>query len=115
MIDKDLASGLLARELDADLFIMVTDVPGVYLDYGKPGARLLKSTTPGELRVFKSHFPPGSMGPKVEAACEFVEKTGREAVIGALGDISPIFSGRAGTRIRPGAGGLTAVGPEEGS
>jgi carbamate kinase len=101
VIDKDLASGLLARELDADLFIMLTDVSGVYLDYGKPGARLLGTTHPRELRNYQAHFPPGSMGPKVDAAIEFVEKTGREAVIGALGDISAIFEGRAGTVIRP--------------
>jgi carbamate kinase len=101
VIDKDLASGLLARELDADLFIMVTDVTGVYLDYGKNGARLLGTTNPRELRKQQAHFPPGSMGPKVDAAIEFVEKTGRNAVIGALGDISLIFEGRAGTVIRP--------------
>ena len=82
VIDKDLASGLLARDLAADRFIMVTDVGGVYLDYGKPGARILEATNPGELREYRHHFPPGSMGPKVDAACEFVEKTGREAVIG---------------------------------
>ena len=64
---------------------MVTDVGGVYLDYGKPGARILEATNPGELREYRHHFPPGSMGPKVDAACEFVEKTGREAVIGDSG------------------------------
>jgi carbamate kinase len=113
VIDKDLASGLLARELDADLFIMVTDVPGVYLDYGKPGARLLETTTPDELRAYRLHFPPGSMGPKVEAACEFVERTGREAFIGALGEIDRIFKGRAGTKIRPGHQGATSAGDKE--
>ena len=115
VIDKDLASGLLARELGADRFIMVTDVGGVYLDYGKPGARFLKTSNPGELRKYRHHFPPGSMGPKVDAACEFVEKTGREAVIGSLEDIGLIFAGRAGTIIRndpAGNGGTVGQGAE---
>jgi len=112
VIDKDLASGLLARELHADLFVMVTDVPGVYLDYGKPGARLLTTTTPGELQRHRSHFPPGSMGPKVEAACEFVERTGRGAAIGALGEIDLILKGRAGTKIRANPDVSGRAGPE---
>jgi carbamate kinase len=99
VIDKDLASGVLARDLKADRFIMVTDVRGVYLDYGKPSEQLLGTTNPEGLRKHRDHFPPGSMGPKVDAACEFVEKTGREAVIGALEDINLVFAGRAGTRI----------------
>ncbi|HVP95042.1 MAG TPA: carbamate kinase [Methanoregulaceae archaeon] len=105
VIDKDLASGLLAQDLSADRFIMVTDVPGVYLNFGTPSARLLEATTPGELRKYRHHFPAGSMGPKVAAACEFVKKTGREAVIGSLEDLSLIFTGQAGTVIRPGAPG----------
>jgi carbamate kinase len=100
VIDKDLASGLLARDLGADRFIMVTDVRGVFLDYGNPSEQLLGTTSPRELRKLRDHFPPGSMGPKVDAACEFVEKTGREAVIGSLEDIGLIFAGRAGTLIR---------------
>jgi len=101
VIDKDLASGLLARDLGADCFIMVTDVKGVFLDYGKPSEQMLGTTTPRTLRKLMDHFPPGSMGPKVDAACEFVEKTGGDAVIGSLEDIGRIFAGRAGTRVRP--------------
>lgn len=100
VIDKDYASGLLAREIGADLFIMATDVKGVYLDWGKPSVRLIRETTPTEL---KHHvFPAGSMGPKVEAACIFVEETGKIAAIGALGDIQAIVAGDSGTIVRPG-------------
>lgn len=101
VVDKDLASALLARELGADLLVMATDVDGVYLGFGTPQARRLERTTPGELRA--QAFPPGSMGPKVEAACDFVERTGRPAAIGALADIEAIVEGRAGTRVEPGA------------
>jgi carbamate kinase len=101
VIDKDFASGLLAREIKADLFVMATDVNGVYLDWGKQSARLIHETTPGELK--RHTFPAGSMGPKVEAACAFVEKTGKSAAIGALADIEGIVKGDAGTSVRPGA------------
>ncbi len=101
VIDKDFASGLLAREIKADLFVMATDVNGVYLDWGKPSARLIRETTPVELR--RHTFPAGSMGPKVEAACAFVERTGNSAAIGALADIEAIVKGDAGTFVRAGA------------
>jgi len=97
VIDKDFASGLLAQELKADLFIMATDVNGVYLDWGTPSARLIRETTPQELK--RSVFPAGSMGPKVEAACTFVEETGKPAAIGALADIQAIVAGDAGTKV----------------
>jgi carbamate kinase len=100
VIDKDFASGLLAQEIEADLFVMATDVDGVYLDWGKPSARLVRTTTPEELRCYA--FPAGSMGPKVEAACAFVEKTGKQAAIGALGSIGAIVEGDAGTIVRAG-------------
>ncbi|MCG3210585.1 MAG: Carbamate kinase 1 [Anaerolineae bacterium] len=99
VIDKDLAGSLLAQELQADMFVMATDVAGVYVDWGKPTARLLRRVTPAELRA--GNFPAGSMGPKVEAACEFVEKTGRRAAIGALADIEAIVAGEAGTIVEP--------------
>lgn len=99
VIDKDLAGSLLARELEADPFIMATDVEGVYLDWGTPAARLLRRTTPEQLR--QHEFPAGSMGPKVEAACRFVEKTGRRAVIGAIGEIEDMVKGTAGTQVQP--------------
>lgn len=97
VIDKDRASAVLARELEADMFVIASDVPGIYLDYGKPEQRILKRATPAELRAWK--FPAGSMGPKVEAVMDFVEKTGKRAVIGALEDIEKIVNGEAGTVI----------------
>jgi len=102
VIDKDLASGLLARDLGADMFIMVTDTPGVYLNYKQPDAMLIRKTTPAELRLHMDQFPPGSMGPKVEAACAFVEATGKTAAIGAISDIGQMCTGKAGTIISPG-------------
>jgi carbamate kinase len=99
VIDKDSASALLARQLEADLIVMATDAEGVYLDWGQPTARLLNRTTPDELSQYK--FAAGSMGPKVEAACEFVRLTGRTAAIGALADIDKIIEGQAGTIVKP--------------
>jgi carbamate kinase len=99
VIDKDSASALLARQLEADLIVMATDAEGVYLDWGQPTARLLNRTTPDELSQYK--FAEGSMGPKVEAACEFVRLTGRTAAIGALADIDKIIEGQAGTIVKP--------------
>lgn len=99
VIDKDLASGLLAAEISADLFIMATDVDGVYLNRGTGNEQLIRETTPQFLR--RHRFPPGSMGPKVEAACRFVESTGKTAAIGSLADITEIGAGRAGTIVRP--------------
>jgi carbamate kinase len=99
VIDKDLASGLLARELKADAFLMLTDVDAVYMDWGTPGARRLRRVTPADLRRFT--FAPGSMGPKVNAVCEFVEATGRVAAIGRLEDAAVLLAGEAGTFIAP--------------
>jgi len=100
VIDKDLASELLAREVEADLFVIATDVDGVYLDWGKPEQRKLGRVTPQELRAHP--FPAGSMGPKVEAAIQFVEKTGKRSAIGSLADIEKIVAGEAGTNVYPG-------------
>jgi carbamate kinase len=97
VIDKDFAGALLARDLQADMYIMATDTDGVYLDWGTPTARKLDRTTPVELAKYQ--FPAGSMGPKVEAACEFASATGKPAAIGALADIERIVAGEAGTRI----------------
>lgn len=99
VIDKDLASELLARELDADLFVIATDVDGVYLDWGKPEQRMLGRVTIQELQAHP--FPAGSMGPKVAAAIQFVEKTGKRAAIGSLKDIEQIVAGTAGTNVYP--------------
>jgi carbamate kinase len=95
VIDKDWCTALLAREIDADLYVMATDVDGVYLDWGTRIARKIDRATPEEL---KSHeFAAGSMGPKVAAASAFARVTGNRAAIGALADIEAIVAGEAGT------------------
>lgn len=99
VIDKDLASELLASEVEADLFVMATDVDAVYADWGTPQQRALGRVTVDELREIE--FPAGSMGPKVEAACQFVEATGGRAAIGSLTQIQQIVSGEAGTQVVP--------------
>jgi carbamate kinase len=99
VVDKDLATELLAREIGADLFLMVTDVDGVYADWGGPDQRLLREVTVDELRAHP--FPAGSMGPKVEAAIRFAERTGHRAAIGGLEDIEAIVDGGAGTQVFP--------------
>ena len=96
VIDKDRASSLLAFELDADLLIMATDTEGVYLDWGGDLERIISKTTPEEIREYK--FDNGSMGPKVEAACTFVERSGQRAAIGSLNDIQKMVDGLAGTQ-----------------
>ncbi len=101
VIDKDLASSLLATDLEADLLVIATDVDGVYVDWGTPEQRRLGTVTPEELEALP--LPPGSMGPKVEAACRFARRTGKEAVIGSLTDIAHIVNGSAGTRVRAAA------------
>jgi carbamate kinase len=98
VIDKDLAAELLARSLDADLLLMLTDVEAVMRDWGTPGATPIREATPAELRALE--FANGSMGPKVEAACRFVEATGAVAAIGALEDAVGIVAGEAGTTVR---------------
>ena len=97
VIDKDFASELLAREVAADLFVMATDVDAVYVDWGTAQQRPLGRVAVGELR--QQSFPAGSMGPKVEAACRFVEATGARAAIGALTQIKQIVDGDAGTQV----------------
>jgi carbamate kinase len=90
---------LLAREVEADAFVMVTDVDGVYVGWGTPDQRRLERTTPEELRALD--FAAGSMGPKVEAAVRFVERTGKRAAIGGLEQIVEIVAGTAGTQVVP--------------
>lgn len=98
VIDKDLASALLAEQLDADLLVIATDIDGAYTAWGTPDQVRLRQITPDERRVLD--LPAGSMGPKVEAACGFARETGNEAVIGALSDIVEIVHGTAGTRVK---------------
>jgi carbamate kinase len=95
VIDKDLASALLAVEIDADVLAIVTDVDAAYLDWGTPEQRAIRRATPEALR--EAGFAEGSMGPKVRAACQFVEQTGRVAVIGSISDTSALVRGEAGT------------------
>ena len=96
VIDKDRASALLARQLNARLLILATDTDGVYTDWGSDNARKLGNVTPEEMDQYD--FDGGSMGPKVEAACEFVGRTGERAVIGSLNDIEEMLDGVAGTQ-----------------
>jgi len=97
VIDKDRAAALLAREIGADVLLLLTDVDGVYTDWGGEKQRKLDETTPDELRSLD--LEAGSMGPKVEAACEFAVRTGGVAGIGSLADADAILRGEAGTRI----------------
>jgi len=97
VIDKDLASALLAEQLAAELLVIATDVDGVYTDWGSEHQTKLGRVTPDELNDLD--LPAGSMGPKVQAACDFARHTGHEAVIGSLTDIIEIVEGTAGTRV----------------
>ncbi|QYD73825.1 carbamate kinase [Paraburkholderia edwinii] len=97
VIDKDLCSALLAEELGADLLVIATDVDAAYVDWGKPTQKAISRAHPDELE--KLGFASGSMGPKVQAAIEFVRNSGNDAVIGALPDIVAIVDGAAGTRV----------------
>jgi carbamate kinase len=97
VIDKDLASALLARQLDADLLVIATDVDGVYTNWGAPTQRRLCRVTPDE--IVGLDLPAGSMGPKVHAAVDFALHTGCEAVIGSLAHITDLVNGAAGTRV----------------
>ncbi len=99
VIDKDHASGLLAKGIGADCFLMVTDTRGIYVDWGTDKQRLLAEIHPGELAELAAGFPAGSMRPKAMAAVDFALATGKEALIGRLGQISAILGGEAGTRV----------------
>jgi carbamate kinase len=99
VIDKDLASALLATQLGADRLLLLTDVPYVERDWRTPTARPIQRATPADLRALT--FAAGSMGPKVEAACRFVEATGRVAAIGALTEADAVLRGAAGTQVAP--------------
>ncbi len=99
VIDKDLASERLATGVHADLYVMATDVDGVYVGWGTPRQHRLERVTAEELRGMG--FPAGSMGPKVEAAIRFVERTGNRAAIGALSEVEKVVDGVAGTQVVP--------------
>ena len=99
VIDKDLAAALLARDLEADALLILTDVANVEVGFGTAKASPIAGTTPMELRAHT--FPSGSMGPKVEAACRFVEASGKPAMIGRLGETAGILGGTCGTHVTP--------------
>ncbi|HTS73633.1 MAG TPA: carbamate kinase [Gaiellaceae bacterium] len=99
VIDKDLASALLAVKLGARFLLLLTDVDAVVRGWGTPQAAKIGHTTPKELRSM--HFEQGSMAPKVEAACRFVEATGGTAAIGSLDDAGALVLGTAGTQVSP--------------
>lgn len=100
VIDKDLTASVLARALNADALFILTDVDGVYKDYGTQHQEQIPRATPASLRAMG--LPAGSMGPKVEAVCRFVETTGNTAAIGRLQDAPALLNAQAGTTITPG-------------
>jgi carbamate kinase len=104
VIDKDLASALLARDLGAQALLIVTDVDAVYADWGTPDQAAIRRASPEALLA--TAFAEGSMGPKVHAACSFVEETGGLAVIGSIGDTPAMLRGEAGTVVTKDASGL---------
>ena len=97
VVDKDLTAAVLAEHLGADLFVVLTDVPGVMQDFGSPRQRLVKEIDASTVRP--GDYPAGSMGPKVAACAEFVRNTGKVAIIGSLDDAAALLDGTAGTRI----------------
>jgi carbamate kinase len=97
VIDKDLTAALLAETLDAEALLLLTDVSAVETAYGSPGSETIVSATAAELRTVG--FAAGSMGPKVEAACRFTERSGGVAAIGSLDDAAGVLDGSAGTRV----------------
>jgi carbamate kinase len=101
VIDKDLASARLAEEVDVDIFLIATDVQGVALNYGKKNQEFLRTLTTRQAARFlaQGHFPLGSMGPKIEAAVQFVRNTGKRAVIASIEDIENAVKGKSGTEI----------------
>lgn len=105
VIDKDLCSALLAEQLESDLLVIATDVDAAYVDWGKPTQKAIAQAHPDELE--RLGFAAGSMGPKVQAACEFARHTGKVAVIGSLPEIEAIVQGSAGTRVSTERAGLT--------
>jgi carbamate kinase len=103
VIDKDRASSMLAIGLKADLFVISTDVPQVFIDYKKPNQQALSSVNIEQLNNYlkAGHFAKGSMGPKVEASVRFVKSTGNKAIITSFECLLDAVDGKAGTHIVP--------------
>jgi carbamate kinase len=97
VVDKDLASALLAGDMGVGTLVLATDVAAVYDGYGTAAQRAIVRATPSGLR--SRDFAAGSMGPKVEAVCRFVQRTGGRGVVGSLDDIGDLLGGRAGTQV----------------
>ncbi len=114
VVDKDLTAALIAESVHADFLLLLTDVAAVETDFGQPGSEPITRATPADLR--HRQFAAGSMGPKIDAVCRFVERTGGVAAIGALEDAGRILAGEAGTIVTPtgyfrGHGGHGDLGP----
>jgi carbamate kinase len=101
VIDKDLASALLAEEAGVDIFLIATDVEGASLYYGRAEQQLLRTVNVADAERYlkEGHFPPGTMGPKIEAAIQFMKSGGKRAVIASIDAIEEAAAGRAGTEI----------------
>ncbi len=97
VVDKDLVAALVARELGADLLVVLTDVAAVMAEFGTPRQRPLTQVTPSELA--RHRFPAGSMGPKIDAVCQFVKQTGNRAAVGSLDEVAAVVAGDAGTQV----------------
>jgi len=102
VIDKDRCSALLAKDIEADAFVVATDADAVYLNWGKPDQKAIRLASPDAMDQFD--FPAGSMGPKVEAAQDFARATGKKAVICTLADVPAALAGEKGTTISADAG-----------
>ncbi len=101
MIDKDLASALLADRLDASVLVILTDVGNAFLDWRKPTRRAIGKVTVSEVRALlrEGHFAEGSMGPKIEAAARFASRSGRRAIITNPSSLAAALEGAAGTEV----------------
>jgi carbamate kinase len=97
IVEKDFTAALLARDIGADAFVLLTDAAGVWVDWGTPGAKLVRAASPEALRSLT--LERASIGAKVEAACRYVEWTGREAFVGAVEHSVELLEGATGTRI----------------
>jgi carbamate kinase len=104
VIDKDLGSAVIARDIGADLLAILTEVDRVALNFGKLNESFLETVTVSEVRkhLTDGHFPAGSMGPKISAAIEFIESGGKMVTISSIRDAARAWHGQAGTRIIPG-------------
>ena len=101
VIDKDLVSSILAREIKADIFVIASDIAGAGINWNTPGQRLLGKVSVSEMEQYTKagHFPAGSMGPKVQAITDFFKATGNRGIICHLEEIEKAIEGKAGTEI----------------